>query len=63
MAARGAEAATAYGLALKACDQLLREARAGEIPEDEWTVEELEELRATLAARVASQRNGFVDRA
>jgi hypothetical protein len=58
--AEGPKAVTAYDLALKACEQLLTEARAGEISEDEWTIEELEALYARLAARVASGRNGSV---
>ena len=41
-----------YVLALRACDQLLAEARAGEISPDEWTVEELERTREALAARL-----------
>jgi hypothetical protein len=37
-----------YALALRACDQLLAEARAGEISPGEWTVEELERTREAL---------------
>ncbi len=43
-----------YALALRACDQLLAEARAGEIAPDEWTVEELERTREELEARLTA---------
>ena len=42
-------------LALLACEQLLRKAEAGEITPDEWTVEELEDLMSSLAARAVDE--------
>jgi hypothetical protein len=49
MAERGQPPSGDY--VLKACDKLLAEARAGEIAH-EWTVEDLEDLRARLEARL-----------
>ncbi len=43
-----------YVLALRACDQLLAEARAGDISPDEWTVEELERTREAIEARLTA---------
>ena len=53
MSTEGAERPTAYvSQALKACDQLLAEARKGELPSREWAIEDLEQVRSNLASRV-----------
>ncbi len=44
-------------VALKACDGLLAEARAGKTPAAEWSVEELEALRAALATTLSGNAN------
>ena len=46
-------------LGLRACDQLLTEARRGDVTSEEWTIEELEAMRTDLGAQLVAAELGL----
>lgn len=49
-------------LGLRACDQLLKEARRGDAASEEWTIGELETMRTDLAAQIIAVELGLEPR-